>query len=342
MVFSDKQDMWNWEKFSTFLFFDKKLHRSESNEGSLKSRFKTLQAWFVDKDFTRENFTLLISHLSDKEYSNTTLNKIILTGKFLCEWQGLHTLDTVTYFRVGRKKVDYLLPEEVDALSKVKLPYGRLNEIYNFRDYVVIQLFYACALRIDEVAELKWSNVVEDAICYLVLEETKGQHLSNSSEPEEVPLPRRLYDLIQQLPHHGERVFDSQRGNKFCKPEFNRMLKRRAAAIGLEKPVYSHVFRHSKLSYLAQIMKYPLKTVSDFARHKRIETTSRYVHTRIEELYALSYASPLENKEGAWPELHKLALDYLKRLYGAASNNELLKAIQEMVEYQTGLKESLK
>lgn len=70
------------------------------------------------------------------------------------------------------------------------------------------------------------------------------------------------------------------------------MVKRAAARGGIERRVYPHLLRHTKLTQLAQEGASPF-VIRQFARHVRLETTMRYVNLADETVKNEVQARPL-------------------------------------------------
>lgn len=297
----------------TYLLVDKKIRDSKKNLKPLKSRFGILTKFFQDKEFNRTNFTLFISSLRDRGYKSSYINGFIKLAKHYDKFVETNCIQDYTFFKEKYEDIERLTMEEVKRLAEYPYPYQRDKEYLNLRDFIVINLLYDTACRIGELEHLLWKDLHNEPVPYVVFRETK------SGEDQKVVITKTLYDLLQTLPHNGKRVFDSKTGKMFSRTEFSKRLKERAALCGINKTIYPHIFRHSKLSHLTNIYGFPLSQVSKFARHKDPKTTMRYAEAELMEMLALAHASPFEKKENALKDIPKLVIRYMQRLYGASA-----------------------
>jgi site-specific recombinase XerD len=115
---------------------------------------------------------------------------------------------------------------------------------------------------------------------------------TKNGEIRVVPIGKSVYDLIQTLPHRSELVFCSYRGGVLGQPQLNLDFKRRALTIGIKKPVYNHIFRHS---YITTMLEAGVD-VSDVARivgHKNLNSTMRYKNSLLGYYSGIAQLHPL-------------------------------------------------
>jgi integrase/recombinase XerD len=302
-----------WEEFSAFLLWDKKFSQRSSSVHSMKSRFFTVQEYFKDKEFTRTNFTIFIAEEQKSGKKQSTLNKYIGMAKHIDEYLKIDCLKDFTYFKERVEEVIPLTAEEVDKISKITLPYKKMKKELNERDYVMIQFLFATGCRIGELQNLKWVDVRNAPLYYVIFRETKN------GEDHDLRITKRIYDMLQTLPRRTEFVFTSYRGDPINPQEFNKMIKVRAEKANVKKRIYAHIFRHSMGYYLGAIG-FDEALIAKFLNHKNINTTKRYTQRDLEQLTPLAYANPLENPAKSLPELNEGARKLLEKYYGRAFN----------------------
>lgn len=272
-----------WEQFKTYLFIDVKLRETTKNISNLKSRFKTLMAYFETQEFNRDNFNLFIASEKDKGYSTSHLNNLIKIAKHYDKFKNINCLEDYSFFHEKYEDKDPLSEVEVLKLANVRFPYQRLKKERNRRDFIVINFLFDTGCRIGELQHLLWSDVHESPIPNVTFRDTK------TGDDRTIPISENLFNLIQELPHYGLRVFESRLGKEYCSSEFNMMIKRRADLAKITKPVHAHIFRHSRITNLSH---YPPSVLMRYFGHKRFETTMKYIHAQLQELSVLAYSSP--------------------------------------------------
>ena len=72
-------------------------------------------------------------------------------------------------------------------------------------------------------------------------------------------------------------LFLSAAGQALAPYTVGEIVKESARAAGLKKDVWTHILRHSRLSFLAN-KGMPIQSVQELAGHARLETTRHYVH----------------------------------------------------------------
>ena len=154
------------------------------------------------------------------------------------------------------------------------------NSPHEVRDRSMLELFYACGLRVSEVTSLRVSDVR--------LEEGLVRCVGKGNKQRLIPLGSQAADwlvryLSQARPRfaHGNTVetclFLTQRGIPFTRQGVFAMLVKRAYAAQLCVAVSPHVLRHCFASHLlthgAQI-----RAIQEMLGHADIATTQVYTH----------------------------------------------------------------
>lgn len=159
------------------------------------------------------------------------------------------------------------------------------------QDAAFFRVLFFSGLRLGEALALRWRHVlflpdltgavldVRRAVSAGVEKEPK------SRRPRQVPLPRPAAEALARLGQRAEftdpddYVFCNRLGRRLDPSAIRRRYKRAAAAAGL-RPVKLHGLRHAAGSVLARSL--PLVTVRDVLGHAKLETTNRYLHSKID------------------------------------------------------------
>lgn len=151
---------------------------------------------------------------------------------------------------------------------------------YDIRDRAMLELMYACGLRVSEVVKLSLSdlNLGEG----LLRCRGKGSKVRTVPVGEEAKRRVELY-LNESRPLFARRamirpeVFLTRYGMPFTRHGVSQMLQERATAAGLEQKLSPHMIRHSfatdLLSNGAQI-----RAIQEMLGHADISTTQIYTH----------------------------------------------------------------
>lgn len=185
--------------------------------------------------------------------------------------------------RLRRKMPEVLSVDEVERL----LTAVDLSEPQGHRNRAIIEVLYACGLRVSELTNLRISNLFLDQGFIKVLGKNDKERL--------VPIGR---EAIEQLriylkdyrnkqenvtPGHENFVFLNRRGQQLTRVMVFYIVKELAALAGITKTISPHTFRHSFATHLVEGGA-DLKAVQDMLGHESITTTELYTHLDTEYL----------------------------------------------------------
>lgn len=129
----------DWETFRAFLIEESGFGTKVSNMDANKSRFNRVVNFFDGKKFTRENFRILISQMSEAELSPATINKHISMAKQIDKY--FHDRDKTPLVLANYKyrKEDDLKQHEIFTLEEMlairdyEHPYKKFKNELNLR-----------------------------------------------------------------------------------------------------------------------------------------------------------------------------------------------------------------
>ena len=182
--------------------------------------------------------------------------------------------DRVDAPKLGKYLPEVLSVDEVSAILEsvdLKKPYGK-------RDRAILEVLYACGLRVSEAAGLRISHVHLDEGFIDVIGKGDKQRL--------VPLGDIAADAIRAyLPERpvpaGRQWEDVLFLNRFGKPlsriSIFKLVKDQAMAAGIRKEISPHTFRHSFATHLIENGA-DLRIVQEMLGHESILTTEIYTH----------------------------------------------------------------
>jgi integrase/recombinase XerD len=181
--------------------------------------------------------------------------------------------------KLGRKLPDTLSYDEIEKLLNaidLSTPEGARNR-------AMLEVLYSSGLRVSELVDLKRSNIYfeegflrvigkgnkerlvpigRDAMKYLkiYLEEIRGKGLHKP--------PQKGHESVTFLNRHGK---------KLTRVMIFTIIKNLAKAIGLNKTISPHTFRHSFATHLIEGGA-DLRAVQEMLGHESITTTEIYTH----------------------------------------------------------------
>lgn len=172
----------------------------------------------------------------------------------------------------------YLSSREVEALISAPDPAAPQG----VRDGAMLELFYACGLRISELAALPVKHVsIEEGVLRI---HGKGD------KPRLTPLGRQASERLRawlavrmQWARRDEAVFISPKGKRLSRTTIWRLVKRYARDAGITQNVTPHMLRHSFATHLLDNGA-DLRAVQEMLGHADIGTTQIYTHVSTERI----------------------------------------------------------
>jgi integrase/recombinase XerD len=161
------------------------------------------------------------------------------------------------------------------------------------RDRAILELLYACGLRVSELTGLDTDR--------LDLPGLQVRVIGKGNRERRVPMGEEARERIHRYlvgpraawtaRHPAAAVFVSQRGARLARESVWRLVRRWAAEAGVEARVTPHTFRHSFATHLLEGGA-DLRVVQTLLGHASISTTQLYTHLtgeRLREVYARAH-----------------------------------------------------
>jgi integrase/recombinase XerD len=196
--------------------------------------------------------------------------------------------------QIDSPKLPHSLPkslteEDVEAL----LAAPELNQPLGLRDRAMLEVLYACGLRVSELVSLKVTEVS--------LNEGVIRVTGKGSKTRLVPMGEEAVDWVarylkESRPNILQRqlsdsLFVTQRGEAMTRQAFWYLIKRYAVKAGIRKPMSPHVLRHAFATHLLNHGA-DLRVVQMLLGHADISTTQIYTHVareRLKQLHAMHH-----------------------------------------------------
>jgi len=183
--------------------------------------------------------------------------------------------------KISPPKLRKTLPEvltvnEIDSVFSLPDVEGK----FGLRDRTMLEVFYACGLRVSELINLKISD--------LFLSEGAIRVFGKGSKERIVPIGGSAIHwldeyfsksrvLLEKKSKSENYVFLNTRGTKFSRMGIWKMISRYVKNAGILKSVHPHTFRHSFATHLVEGGA-DLRAVQEMLGHADISTTQIYTH----------------------------------------------------------------
>ena len=188
--------------------------------------------------------------------------------------------------KLGRPLPKSLSEKEVDRL--LEMP--DLDLALEFRDRTMLEVLYACGLRVTELTSLQLVQVSMNQGVVRVFGKGNKERLVPMGEEALIWLQRYMagprQELLKDLP--SDVVFPSRRGTQMTRQTFWYRIKIYAERAGIKKSLSPHTLRHAFATHLLNHGA-DLRVVQMLLGHSDLSTTQIYTHVaqqRMQELHA--------------------------------------------------------
>ncbi len=190
--------------------------------------------------------------------------------------------------RLRRKIPEVLAYSEVQSMMSVI----DLSDPHGHRNRAILEVLYACGLRVSELVGLRITNLFLDVGFVKVLGKNNKERLVPVG-PEAAKHLRYYLEHIRPLLPVIKRedeniVFLNRRGARLSRVMVFLIVKETASIAGIKKNISPHTFRHTFATHLVEGGA-DLKAVQDMLGHESIITTEIYTHLDSEYLKETIY-----------------------------------------------------
>lgn len=287
----------NWKNaldgFKVYLMLERSLS-GNSVEAYIRDVNKLLQ-YMKLKNYVYEPIQVppsvvseLMSYLNELGLESTSQARTLSGLKTFYKYLLLEDLldvaptDLIEAPRLARKIPDVLTFEEVEQI----LATIDLSKSQGLRDRAIIEILYACGLRVTELINLKISNLYFHEGYLTVIGKGNKERLVPIGSDAMKHLGFYLEHArknMKTMPEYDNFVFINNRGKPLSRIWIFLIIKEATKAAGIEKNVSPHTFRHSFATHLIEGGA-DLKVVQDLLGHESITTTEVYTHLDTEYL----------------------------------------------------------
>ncbi|MEH6651402.1 MAG: site-specific tyrosine recombinase XerD [Motiliproteus sp.] len=281
------------ETYAEALWLEKGL--SDNTVSSYRRDLKAFAVWLDESDIAimaaqRSDILRYLSFRMRKRYSPASTARMLscLRGFFryqlreeLIEHDPTLQIDSP---KQGRPLPKVLTETEVEELLAAPDPQTAIG----FRDRVMLELLYACGLRVTELITLQVSMVN--------LRQGVVRVTGKGGKERLVPLGEEAIEWLARYIRQGrvmmldnadsEVLFPSSRGKQMTRQTFWYRIKHYAGEAGIEKPLSPHTLRHAFATHLLNHGA-DLRVVQLLLGHSDLSTTQIYTHIAQQRLQSL-------------------------------------------------------
>jgi len=180
--------------------------------------------------------------------------------------------------KLVRKLPDVLTIEEIEKL----LAQPDVNTPLGLRDKTILEIMYACGLRVSEVLTLKTSNILySDEVVRVIGKGSKERIVPiAASTLEWIKLYIEKSRTVISGPHSEEYLFLNWRGRKLSRMAIWDIINKYTKLTGIQKQIHPHILRHSFATHLLEGGA-DLRSIQEMLGHADISTTQIYTHVDI-------------------------------------------------------------
>lgn len=277
-------DFWDalLDDFSTYIGSEKGLSSNtvEAYQRDIAAFFIFLrnQAVVSIQDVKEVHLVDFIGTLKTLQYASSSIARNLIAIKVLSRFlkrEGAIQFNFALYLETP--KVWQLIPEvlyydEIERLFEAP----DTTTLQGSRDKAILEILYACGLRVSEVCTLKIYDVDDQYV--RVMGKGKKERL--------VPIGNKAIQAIDHYLHHHrsqtdsekvQELFVSNRGKPIDRISIWKMIKDYAKKAGIHKNISPHTLRHSFATHLLDNGA-DLRVIQELLGHASISSTDRYTH----------------------------------------------------------------
>ncbi len=179
--------------------------------------------------------------------------------------------------KLWRLLPDFLSSSEIDMMLKVFPATGKDPLI--FRNRTMLEVMYACGLRVSEAAGLNLEGFLDDQKILRVTGKGERERIIPIGKTASSLLRRYINEIRPELLKNKNEstMFLSVRGRPLNRERIWAIVKEAAMLAGINKNIHPHTLRHSFASHLLENGA-DLRIIQEMLGHADISTTQIYTH----------------------------------------------------------------
>ncbi len=256
----------------------------ESYKNDITNLFQFLENYSISdpEKIKHEHISGFFKFLKEAGLSSTSASRYhsSLKGFFLYLLQSNYITENPVE-KIPSPKLSHKLPSvltinEVDAI----LSQPDAANKFGLRDKALLELFYACGLRVSELINLKISGLYFSEEVIRVFGKGSKERLvpiGSSAVNWITEYLKKSRPLLEKKGKSENYLFLNTRGSKLSRMGVWKIVARYVKEAGIDKEVHPHTFRHSFATHLLEGGA-DLRAVQEMLGHVDISTTQIYTH----------------------------------------------------------------
>jgi integrase/recombinase XerD len=233
---------------------------------------------------TRDDILYYLEECSDDGMESASLARRLVSIKIFFRYLFQEKIisnditDVMDSPKLWRLLPEFLTIEEVDALLKAYS--NKSRDLLIIRNRTILEIMYACGLRVSETVNLKLNNLRFDEAIIRIF----GKGDKERIIPLGIPAQRIMLRYIEKirpylLKDNPEEsfVFLSKNGKILTRKRIWGIVKEAGKIAGIQKNIHPHTIRHSFASHLLANGA-DLRIIQEMLGHSDISTTQIYTH----------------------------------------------------------------
>ncbi len=192
----------------------------------------------------------------------------------------INPMDLLSSPKLSKKLPKVLSIEEVDKLLNIKL-----DDNYAYRNKAMLELMYACGLRVSELVNLKVNDLDLTNNIVRIFGKGNKERIIPIGEYACIALAVYINEYRNNLLKNkiNDYLFINNVGNKMSRVGFFKVLKKLALKEGIKTDFSPHTLRHSFATHLLDGGA-DLRSIQELLGHSSISTTQIYTHISKENM----------------------------------------------------------
>lgn len=275
------------EHFSGFLSMEKGL--SPNSVSAYNSDLRDFTAFLTDANLssfvgvTRDDILKYLGECKQRGMESSSLARRLVSIKVLFRYLFQEKIiktditDVMDSPKLWRLLPDFLSFDEIESMLKVFPETGKDPLV--FRNRTLLEVMYACGLRVSEAANLRTDNILSDQSILRVTGKGDKERIIPIGRKALGLLERYVRDIRPQLVVSTTEptVFLSKNGKPLNRERIWAIVKDAALRAGINKNIFPHTLRHSFASHLLENGA-DLRIIQEMLGHADISTTQIYTH----------------------------------------------------------------
>lgn len=236
------------------------------------------------KTFTRKDISLFIERLRIQGHNSSSIARYLSAIRSFCKYLILERfIDEDPSENLETPKKWLRLPKALPLEEIIRILELQANSRYYLRDRAMLELMYACGLRVSEIISIRIEDIRFDGGFIRIKGKGSKERIVPVSERALLFVKKYMEELRPYLLKNGssEEIFLTNRGKPMTRQRFWQALKFYGKIAGIE--ITPHVLRHSFATHMLEGGA-DLRSLQKMLGHSDISTTQIYTKVSSDRL----------------------------------------------------------